>query len=416
MTSIATRQFRHHIGRCVTRSVVHKRPQLRQYAGTSPVKSRKGSPQGIGGVFEPFLKPVNGSNVETVNEPSPEQIKTLRIEDILPKDEQLKMIITGGGITMPIEKQKVVVQTILEAIQQDQLPSITFSSLLDLSGSKASELTALGNVVLRTSNKAGPVALCLYECAMHAGDDSGAFSYANMLYRGHGGIVKDVERGIQILTDLARKGHPYAQMNLAAIVMRTKKDGGKTAVQLYELAGRGGLDIAWTELGRMHRAGLGVEQDHSKAVEYFRKGAQTGNTQCNFMLGVYASTPQADGAADQAAAFKYFQKAAIKGMPEAQYNVGLRYFTGNGIEQNFVNAAEFYQMAAAQGFPLAQSNLARMYYEGRGVKPNVEKAEELWQTLADRGGPIGKDAEKCLQDLATSQGNRKKDSGKCAIM
>lgn len=134
-------------------------------------------------------------------------------------------------------------------------------------------------------------------------------------FSGHGGTVKDVERGIQILTDLARKGHPYAQMNLAAIVMRTKTDGGKTAVQLYELAGRGGLDMAWTELGRMYRAGLGVEQDHSKAVEYFRKGAQSGNTQCNFMLGVYASTPQADGAADQAAAFKYFQKAAIKGIP-----------------------------------------------------------------------------------------------------
>jgi TPR repeat protein len=103
-------------------------------------------------------------------------------------------------------------------------------------------------------------------------------------------------------------------------------------------------------------------------------------------------------------------------MPEAQYNVGLRYFTGNGVEQNFVNAAEFYQMAATQGFPLAQSNLARMYYEGRGVKPNIEKAEQLWQNLAARGGPIGKDAAKCLQDLANSQGNRKKDNGKCAIM
>lgn len=103
-------------------------------------------------------------------------------------------------------------------------------------------------------------------------------------------------------------------------------------------------------------------------------------------------------------------------MPEAQYNVGLRYFTGNGVEQNFVNAAEFYQMAAAQGFPLAESNLARMYYEGRGVKPNIEKAEQLWRKLADRGGPIGKDAEKCLQDFANSQANRKTDGSKCTIM
>ncbi|KAH8549413.1 hypothetical protein BGW37DRAFT_503051 [Umbelopsis sp. PMI_123] len=416
MTSIATRQLRHQIGRYAVGPVVHYRPQVRQYASNIPTKSRSRSSQPMGGVFEPFLKPDIGSNTDSINDNSPEQIKTLRVEDILPKDDQLKVIITNGAISMPIEKQKAVIQTILTALQQDQLPSTTYSSLLDLSGSKAADLTALGNVILRSSNGAALVALSLYECAMNAGDDSGAFSYANMLYRGHGGVTKDVERGIQILTDLARKGHPYAQMNLAVIVMRTKKDGGKTAVQLYELAGRGGLDMAWTELGRMYRTGLGVPQDHGKAVEYFQKGAKAGNAQCNFMLGVYASAPQADAAVDQVAAFKYFQKAAIKGMPEAQYNVGLRYFTGNGVEQNFVNAAEFYQMAATQGFPLAQSNLARMYYEGRGVKPNIEKAEQLWQNLAARGGPIGKDAAKCLRDLANSQGNRKKDDGKCAIM
>jgi len=137
---------------------------------------------------------------------------------------------------------------------------------------------------------------------------------------GYGGTTKDVERGIQILTDLARKGHPYAQMNLAAIVMRTKKDGGKTAVQLYELAGKGGLATAWTELGRMYRTGLGVAQDHGKAMEYFQKGAQAGNPQCNFMLGVYHSTPQGEETtADQAAAFKYFQKAAIKGTSLISY-------------------------------------------------------------------------------------------------
>lgn len=251
---------------------------------------------------------------------------------------------------------------------------------------------------------------------MEAGDDTAAFSYANMLYRGHGGIAKDVDRGIQILTDLARKGHPYAQMNLAAIVMRTKEDGGKTAVQLYELAGRGGIDSAWAELGRMHRAGLGVAQDHQKAMEYFRKGAQSGNPQCNFMLGVYYSAPQDGSPADQTVAFKHFQKAAIKGMPEAQYNVGLRYFSGNGVEQNFVNAAEFYLMAAAQGFPLAESNLARMYYEGRGVKPSLEKAEKLWRKLAERGGPIGKDAEKCLEQYINNQQSRPSDKTKCTIM
>ncbi|KAM3578754.1 hypothetical protein VKS41_008773 [Umbelopsis sp. WA50703] len=390
--------------------------QTRHYVQRSAARSRRNATHTASGVFEPFLKPTDGIAASKIVEDPVPPAKDLTVKDILPKDELLKILMANNNLTMPIEKQKAAVQAVLETLQQVQPTASVFPTLLELSGNKSSEITALSNVILRANKHASEVALVLYECAMNAGDDTAAFSYSNMLYRGHGGIPKDVERGIQILTDLARKGHPYAQMNLAAIVMRTKEDGGKTAVQLYELAGRGGIDSAWTELGRMHRAGLGVAQDHAKAMEYFRKGAQSGNAQCNFMLGVYYSAPQDGSSVDQAAAFKHFQKAAIKGMPEAQYNVGLRYFTGNGVEQNFVNAAEFYLMAAAQGFPLAESNLARMYYEGRGVKPSLEKAEKLWRKLADRGGPIGKDAEKCLEQYINNQQSRQSDKTKCTIM
>lgn len=74
-------------------------------------------------------------------------------------------------------------------------------------------------------------------------DLNGAFSYANMIYRGtpflptclfsrgfqansllgrkgYRGTSQDAERGLTILTDLSRRGHPYAQMALAAAVVR----------------------------------------------------------------------------------------------------------------------------------------------------------------------------------------------------
>ncbi|KAG1225468.1 hypothetical protein G6F68_019922 [Rhizopus microsporus] len=86
---------------------------------------------------------------------------------------------------------------------------------------------------------------------MEKGDDRGAFSYANMIYRGYRGTVKDEEKGIQIMSQLAQKGHPYAQMNLAAIIMRTHPNRVDAALQLYELAGGAGLDSAYTELGRI---------------------------------------------------------------------------------------------------------------------------------------------------------------------
>jgi TPR repeat protein len=135
------------------------------------------------------------------------------------------------------------------------------------------------------------------------------------------------------------------------------------------------------------------------------------------MLGVYYGSGHADsdGQPDQKKAFKYFQKAAIKGMPEAQYNVGLRFLHGNGTEQNHFNAAEFFRMASMQNFQLAQINLATMYVEGRGVKKNLDEARQLFEKVAGKGGPIGKDAQKRIQEIDQAQGINQGGS-KCVIM
>lgn len=285
-----------------------------------------------------------------------------------------------------------------------------------------------------------PVALELYRHAMELGDDQGTFSYANMLYRGkkkkihntmhcidrypialclgYRGTEKNEERGIELMSALARKGHPYAQMNLAAILMRTQPDMVKQAVQLYELAGRSGISSAYTELGRMYRLGYGVHQDHTKAMDYFRKGTASeagGNPQCHFMLGVYYSSGLGTESKepDQAKAFKHFQKAAIKGMPEAQYNVGLRFLKGHGVEPNMFNAAEFFTMAASQGFQLAQANLASMYLEGRGVKKDVAQGTDWLKKAAAGGGSIGKEAQQQLDQLSTGKSG---SDSKCTIM
>lgn len=261
-----------------------------------------------------------------------------------------------------------------------------------------------------------PLALELYKYAMEKGDDRGAFSYANMIYRGYRGTLKNEQEGIKIMSALAQKGHPYAQMNLAAILMRSGEQIN-SAIKLYELAGQAGLDNAYTELGRMYRLGYGVHQDHTKAIEYFKKGAQSNNAQCNFMLGVYYSSGlgTSDKEPDQKKAFKHFQKAAIKGLPEAQYNVGQRFLKGYGCEENAYNAAEFFRMAALQGFQLAQVNLAGMYAEGRGVKKDLNESRSWLEKAAAIGGAIGKDAQKRIDQLDEIQGKNKGGS-RCTIM
>ncbi|KAI9364111.1 hypothetical protein BD770DRAFT_379292 [Pilaira anomala] len=374
----------------------------RRYATTRTNKASMG-------IFEPFLND-NISDKKPVEKQVllKDMLSKATIKDILPEDEILNLAIETNQTTLSIDTQKEIVSLLLK-------DSIDKEKILKLVNDTPTELTAFGNILLRSSKLGAPLALELYKLGMENGDDRGAFSYANMIYRGYGGTAKNEEEGIKVMSQLAQKGHPYAQLNLAAIIMRTQPDRVDAAIQLYQLAGKAGLDKAYSELGRMYRLGYGVHQDHKKAIEFFKKGAQTGNPQSNFMLGVYCSSGLGNDERkpDQEKAFKHFQKAAVKGLAEAQYNVGLRYLKGHGVEANHFNAAEFFRMAALQGFQLAQINLAGMYSEGRGVKHDLDEARVWLQKAVEGGGTIGKDAQKRLDELDQIQGKQK---DKCNIM
>ncbi|KAI7870979.1 hypothetical protein BDF14DRAFT_1767073 [Spinellus fusiger] len=364
------------------------------------------------GIFEPFLDTSAKSEQPSLS--YQDILQRTTVQDLLPAKDQHELMLKHQPMGLSIENQKKITTIALACVHSSQtLSQEQTEQILELADRKASELTALGNIILRSSQCGAPVALELYKCAMTQGEDTGAFSYASMIYRGYRGTPKKEEEGVRIMSTLAQKGHPYAQMNLAAILMRTQPEKVSAALQLYTLAGKGGQDSAYAELGRMYRLGYGVHQDHGKAIEHFKQGARTGNPQCNFMLGVYYSSGLGmDNEPDQTKAFKYFQKAAVKGMPEAQYNVGLRFLKGYGVEANHFNAAEFFRMAALQGFQLAQANLAAMYVEGRGVRKDLEEARSLLIKAAASGGSIGKESQRRLEAMEGSP----KEKSKCAIM
>jgi len=68
-----------------------------------------------------------------------------------------------------------------------------------------------------------------------------------------------------------------------------------------------------------------------------------------------------------------------------QYNLGLMYFTGKGIAQNYAESAKWFSLAAAQGYAQAQSNLGYMYLNGHGVIQDYVRAH-MWSNLASAQG------------------------------
>ena len=68
---------------------------------------------------------------------------------------------------------------------------------------------------------------------------------------------------------------------------------------------------------------------------------------------------------------------AESGDSVAQSNLGICYFSGEGIEQNPEKALSWYLKAAEQGEPVAMTNAGRCYMFGIGTDKNIEKAIAL---------------------------------------
>ena len=62
----------------------------------------------------------------------------------------------------------------------------------------------------------------------------------------------------------------------------------------------------------------------------------------------------------------WWRKAAEQGYAGAQYNLGLMYYHGKGVSQDYEEAASWVRKAADQGDAAAQNNLGSMYREGKG--------------------------------------------------
>ena len=65
----------------------------------------------------------------------------------------------------------------------------------------------------------------------------------------------------------------------------------------------------------------------------------------------------------------------------AQYNLALIYKNGNGVAQDYAEAAKWHRLAAEQGHLKAANNLGSLYYAGDGVLQNYAEAAKLWKRV-----------------------------------
>ena len=76
---------------------------------------------------------------------------------------------------------------------------------------------------------------------------------------------------------------------------------------------------------------------------------------------------------------------AASGDSLAQFNMGLLYVEGQGVVQDYKEAAKWFRMAAEQGDSDAQYNLGLLYFNGQGVVQDYKLAH-MWLNIAATDG------------------------------
>ena len=79
--------------------------------------------------------------------------------------------------------------------------------------------------------------------------------------------------------------------------------------------------------------------------------------------------------------------AAGRGDAAAQFALGVRYATGDGVATDDGEAARWIERAATQGHVDAQFNLGLMYADGNGVPQDSRQAVAWLRKAADQGTP-----------------------------
>jgi TPR repeat protein len=125
-------------------------------------------------------------------------------------------------------------------------------------------------------------------------------------------------------------------------------------------------------------------QDPAKLAAWLQDRAKANDPVAQYRLGVLYALGQGVKQ-DYGQAAQLFLAAANGGVAEAQYNVAVMYSEGMGVPRDPAQAINWYQKAAAQGNANAAFNLGVAYSNGIGVQQDIQEAVRWFRRAATAG-------------------------------
>lgn len=200
-------------------------------------------------------------------------------------------------------------------------------------------------------------------------------------------VLHDYDSAFKLYTQAADMGLNEAKYDLAVLYASgngTPKNLKRAAEILKPLAD-GNMPEAEEFLAVLYLKGEGVEKDYEMALKYFRKGIVFENPEALLCAGICLANMKPMDDDKVGKIIRYWTKAANLGDVNAKINLGLLYYDGKIVTQDYKEAFRWFKDVAEANHPAGIFQVGRSYEQGYGVEKDVKKAETYYRKGAELG-------------------------------
>jgi len=137
-------------------------------------------------------------------------------------------------------------------------------------------------------------------------------------------------------------------------------------------------ETSWAELTK------GGQPDMAEAIKLLRGAAEQGHPQAQYNLGLFFATGEGVPR-DAAEAARWTRRAAEQGDANAQFDHSNNCYHGRGVATDHAAAFRWRRASAEQGHRLAQYEVGVQYNMGEGVKQSFAEAARWFRRAAEQG-------------------------------
>ena len=201
------------------------------------------------------------------------------------------------------------------------------------------------------------------------GDAEARYELGMACFYGRDGARKDEKRGYAHFNKSGTVAATY-MMGLANYLGKGVEENNNRAFILFEKAANKGFAKAQYRLGECYHKGYGIGKDFGKALELYEKASKNGSSDAEEAI------PKCIAA---------MESAAEGGNAKAMNQLGILYYNGKHVDEDYEEARKWFEAAAKAGSASGMNNFAEMLRDGEGGDEDIGMAVR-WFLKASREG------------------------------